>query len=82
MHLRTFSGLRDGRFNSDLYFSVVVTVVWGNSSGKKRNLEEIIDGMEMVAEGVKTTKRCIIGHEKILLKCPLLQLYTKCFSKE
>ena len=48
----------------------------------EENLEEIIDGMEMVAEGVKTTEAVYYWARKILLKCPLLQLYTKCFSKE
>ena len=43
----------------------------GQLIGEGKNLEEIIDGMEMVAEGVKTTKAVYYWARKNSIEMPI-----------
>ena len=52
----------------------------GNMLGKGHSLEEVLESMGMVVEGVRTTKALMNWQRKWKLKCRLQLLYMTCCS--
>ena len=52
----------------------------GNMLGKGHSLEEVLESMGMVVEGVRTTKALMNWQRKWKLKCRLQPLYMTCCS--
>ena len=52
----------------------------GNMLGKGHSLEEVLESMGMVVEGVRTTKAAHELAEKMEVEMPLQLLYMMCYS--